>query len=133
MSGVVVLESAVEAVGLERAMATIAMFMSVLIMKLTRNPVNDRMYRTTRAGIISAENKIFRFLKHLPNRSKSTDFPSVQADTRLLKMMFPSLKYYHDFYIGFTKCASAVLKGDNVKKINHLVISLNVTFYHCFC
>jgi len=38
-------------------MATMAMLMSVLIMKDTRNPENERKYNTTRAGIISAIKK----------------------------------------------------------------------------
>lgn len=33
------------------AIATIAIFISVLIMKLTRNPVNESKYKTTRAVI----------------------------------------------------------------------------------
>lgn len=40
------------------AIATIAMFMSVLIMKLTRNPVKDKIYKTTRAGMES-ETKMY--------------------------------------------------------------------------
>lgn len=34
--------------------ATIAMLMSVLIIKLTKKPVKDRRYSTTRAGTASA-------------------------------------------------------------------------------
>lgn len=40
--------------GRSLTIATIAIFMSDLIIKLTKNPVNDNMYKTSLAGTISA-------------------------------------------------------------------------------
>jgi len=41
--------------------ATMAILMSVLIMKDTRNPENESMYSTTRAGTMSAIRKSMPF------------------------------------------------------------------------